>query len=140
MKFRDKFYKFMYGRNGADALYHFLMAIAGILIIVAFFLKDILKDIFVVAGIVILVLAYFRVFSKNIYKRRNENEKFKNFFKKIASFFKINYNKIKYRKQYYYVKCKECKKILRYKRIAGEHNATCPNCGFKFIVKIRGNK
>ena len=88
MKFRDKFYKFMYGRNGADALYHFLMAIAGILIIVAFFLNDILKDIFVVAGIVILVLAYFRVFSKNIYKRRNENEKFKNFFKKIASFFK----------------------------------------------------
>lgn len=130
MNLKEKIARFLYGRNGADALYQTLIFISFILLVISFAFNNIVK--YILSGIVFILFCFavFRFFSRNIYKRSEENKKFK-------KFFIIPYNKIKYRKVYYYKKCRNCKKILRFKRIKGEHNATCPSCGSKLKIKIK---
>ena len=127
---KEKIARFLYGRNGADTLYQALIGLSFVLLIVSLFFNNITRYIISSIVLVIFGFAVFRFFSKNLYKRSEENRKFKNFFI-------INYKKIKYRKEFYYKKCKICKKVLRFKRIKGEHTATCPNCGNKLKIKIR---
>ena len=136
-KFKEKLTKFFYGRNGVDALYHFMMFITLVLLIVNFFIPSPYNLILLLIICVNIFFTYFRFFSRNIYKRQKENEMFKNFFLRIGKFFKIRYNMIKYRKVFIYKKCKSCKKMLRFKRIVGNHKAVCPICRYKFEVKIK---
>ena len=84
-KFQQKLYKFMYGRYGVDKLYSF----CAILIIVAL-LVNVLASIFIknadvqfwvstaimLFDVIIISWSTFRFLSKNIYKRRRENERF----------------------------------------------------------------
>ncbi|MDO4371080.1 MAG: hypothetical protein Q4D43_07145, partial [Clostridia bacterium] len=75
-KFKDGVRNFMIGRNGADQL-SMAMLIAGIVLSL---LTSITKlAIFNLLGLVILVLTIFRMFSRNLEKRRAENQKFVNF-------------------------------------------------------------
>lgn len=129
-KIKNKISTFMNGRNGVDVIYYVLMGMSVFFLIMYFVFNGAFKVIMAILLLVCVVYAYFRFFSKNVSKRHREAKKFK-------TFFKIRYNKIKYRKVYYYKKCDNCKKILRFKRIKGEHNATCPNCSHQFKIKIK---
>ncbi len=63
---REKFYRFMQGRYGSDQFNRFLMILALVCFVVSLFGAGI----FYVIGIGILVYAYFRMLSKNVYKDR----------------------------------------------------------------------
>ena len=84
-----KFQRFMYGRYGIDQLYRGLLWIYFALLIISAILGRAVDyriyTILSVAGLAIIVFAFFRVFSKNIQKRRSENAKwlvFENMVKK----------------------------------------------------------
>ena len=65
-----RFQKFMYGRYGIDEFYSFLFKVYIVLFILNMFL-----NLSLISYIEVLLVFYmfFRVFSKNIYKRSNEN-------------------------------------------------------------------
>lgn len=77
-KFKSMLYRFMYGRYGNDQLNVFLLGLSIVLII----LNGIVFKNGIVSLLVWILLIYeiFRTYSRNIYKRRRENEVFLNGF------------------------------------------------------------
>ena len=69
----------MYGRNGMDRLSQFMLYLSLLLLIVSAILfsvssgSNISATILQYAAVLLLVLGYFRAFSRNLVKRRNEN-------------------------------------------------------------------
>ena len=134
MKFVDKIRKFMYGRYGIDELYNFLFKLYIVLLIIDLFINS-----YVLAYIelIIVVIMLYRLFSKNISKRREENKKFLKLRKRIIKPFKSKIKQIK-DKNNIYKKCSKCKMMLRLpvpnKR--GIKHVKCPKCKRKLTVLV----
>ncbi|MBQ8474987.1 MAG: hypothetical protein IJ499_04935 [Clostridia bacterium] len=137
MKFRDKLARFMWGRYGIDGLYYGLFVTYLILWAVqyVFYSYRWLKGIASLLGLAVLVFMVFRVFSKNIPRRRKENEVFMRFWVKLKNFFVLQKNKIRDFKSFTYKKCPHCKAVLRLPRKKGTHSVVCPKCRERFSVK-----
>ena len=125
MKYINKFQNFMKGRYGSDELYNFLFKLYIALVILNLFVNSII--IFFLELFLIFIIFY-RFFSKKIYIRSSENQKYLKLKKKVMNIFKININKDK---NHIYKKCYKCKTILKLplpsKR--GFKKAKCPKCG-----------
>ncbi len=72
---KEKLARFMSGRYGVDQLSRLYLGIALILLVVSIFSH---LGIFYIAGIVLLVYTYYRMFSKNISKMYAQNQKYLN--------------------------------------------------------------
>lgn len=138
--FMDMAYKFqrlMTGRYGIDQLWRALLLFYLLGIIIANILyrfSKIAYGAFFVLSLAILIFAVFRVFSKNIEARRNENAVWLKFMGKIKQKFLFEKNKFKQRKTHKFVKCSKCKKNLRLPKHKGKINVTCPHCKNQFMV------
>lgn len=132
-----KLQRFMAGRYGIDKLWTVLLIGYFILVIIANILYRFSKvsyyAIFALAA-ALLVFALFRVFSKNIEARRNENNTWLAFTAKIRQKFMFAKNKWKQRKTHKFVKCSQCKKTLRLPKHKGKIKVTCPHCNNQFVV------
>lgn len=136
MRFRDKVARFMWGRYGIDGLYYFLFALYLVLWIVQVFVKqDLAKAIISIVALAVLIFMIFRVFSRNIAKRRKENDRFMGFWRSIKNFLVLQKNKIRDIKSFTYKKCPSCKANLRLPRKKGTHSVVCPRCKNRFEVK-----
>ena len=72
--------RFMYGRNGVDQLNRALAAAYLILFFVGMLISNLLKSdalayVFTVLENILVIILLFRTFSKNLYKRRAENQR-----------------------------------------------------------------
>lgn len=126
MRFRDKFQKFMYGRYGPDDLYNFLFK----LYIFLFILNIIINNYIInILELVVIFIMFYRFFSKKIYVRSNENQRFLKLKKQILVPF-INIKRNIKDKDHIYKKCRKCKTTLKLplpsKR--GIQHAKCPHC------------
>ncbi len=114
MNFKNRLYSFMYGRYGVDKLSYALWIISIVLSVAIIFIPIVAVKISLqLLSVLLLIYVFFRMFSRNHYKRRKENEKFIKLTKPISSFFKLNINRFKYRKTHCYRKCPHCKNQLR---------------------------
>lgn len=137
MRFRDKLARFFYGRYGADSLYYFLLALYFVLWFVLLFIGNFFIRIFLsLLQTAVLVLMIYRVLSRNVYKRRRENEIFLKLFQPFKSFFILTKNRIRDIKSFRYRKCPHCKAMLRLPRRKGNHPVICPRCKKRFIAKV----
>lgn len=140
-KLKAKLAAFMQGRYGPDRLYYY--SIVGV--IVLWILRAIFQvlhlrifaELFNLVGLALLVFATYRVFSKNIYKRREENRRFSSFIGKVGGDKDIFKNRIKERKTHVYRKCPHCKATLRLPRDRGTHTVRCPKCSERFSLTIK---
>ena len=131
-KFKDGVRNFMIGRNGTDQL-SMAMLIAGIVLSL---LTAITKlGIFNLLGLIVLILTIFRMFSRNLEKRRAENQKFVNFRANFGTNAKQLMNRLKSMKKYKYFKCPQCGARLRLPRKVGEVTVTCGKCKNQFKQK-----
>ncbi len=132
-RLRERFYIFMQGRYGTDQFYNFLIAIYFIILVVNLFVGS-----FILSMIELLLLIYmfFRVFSRNIYKRQKENNTYLRLSRKPKDFFKLTKNKFRDRKTHVYKTCPACKSTLRLPKVKGKHTAVCPRCARRFDVRI----
>jgi hypothetical protein len=141
---RERFTEFMYGRNGIDAFYYFLLWTIIILTLLNLYFKNT-----VLSCIEILIFAYaaFRVLSRDVYRRQKENQiylsalaKIRRFFtkikRKVTASIALLKNKWRDRKTHVYKKCPKCKNTLRLPKIKGKHTAACPCCDNRFDVRI----
>ena len=128
---KEKFYRFMQGRYGNDQFNRFLM----ILVIVCFALSLFGVRPFYVLGMVLLIYAYFRLFSKNIYKRRQENAVYLRYEYKVRQWFATFKRDMEQRKTHHIYRCPSCKQKIRIPRGKGKIEIRCPKCGQTFIKK-----
>lgn len=134
MNWRDKFTNFMYGRYGVDQLSRFMLIVTFVLCILSMFIRIPLLSTLI---LLLIILTYFRMFSKNIYKRAAENEKYLQFiskFKKNAGTGTYTNSQNAQQKKYYkYFKCPGCSQKIRIPKGHGKIEIRCPKCNTKFI-------
>ena len=75
---REKLARFFAGRNGVDQLGRAVMIVTVILLVVSMFTHGRLSDLLFVLVLIGIIYMYFRMFSRNVTKRREENAKYLN--------------------------------------------------------------
>jgi chromate transport protein ChrA len=131
MKFREKLARFMYGRNGADHLGMALLWVYLALAIAAVFFKPLY-----ILALLLVGWMLFRIFSKNLYKRQAENQKYLRLVGKVKGWVTLQKNKVRDRKTHRYRTCPHCRATLRLPNKKGRHTVCCPKCRKDFEVKI----
>lgn len=129
---KEKLYRFMAGRYGMDQLNRFLSMAALVLVILNLFLK---KPIIWTAAMLLLVLCYIRMLSRNMEKRRQENGKYLQIKSKFTTGFQNWMDRQKQHKEYCFFRCPSCKAMLRVPRGKGRIRVTCRKCGNAFERK-----
>ena len=129
---REKFQRFMAGRYGVDELSKFLNIVLLVLLVMSIFIRS---GILYLLALGILIYSYFRMFSRNISKRYEENQKFVNF--RYRNVVKWNNFKKRFaqRKEYRFYHCPQCKQTVRVPRGRGKICITCPKCRMEFVKK-----
>ncbi len=124
--------KFMYGRYGMDAFGVTLSFFALFLSFTSRF-----KALFFLLWVsyAILIYAIYRMLSKNVYRRREENFKFLKLTAPIAGFFKKMTLRVRDRKTHKYFACPACRQEVRVPRRNSVLKITCPKCGNVFKKK-----
>ncbi|WP_270567885.1 hypothetical protein [Clostridium beijerinckii] len=130
----DRLRRFMFGRYGGDELSKALLVLSFILLLVMNFVPNNLRFLVILAYTPAMI-CMFRIFSRNIYKRRNENYKYLKIKNKIVMWFRNNINRIKTLKTYKYYTCSNCKQKLRVPRGKGKMSITCSKCKSSFKGK-----
>ena len=138
MRLRDRLARFFWGRYGVDGLYYGLFALYVVIWIAQLFVRDkeVVAAALAILGTLVIAVMVFRVLSRNIPRRRRENEIFMKAFGSVKSFFLLQKNKIRDRKDFIYRKCPACKATLRLPRRTGEHTVRCPRCSHRFDIKV----
>lgn len=129
--------RFMYGRNGVDKLGIASMW-AGIALEVA---SALLSRRFVTAGnllyslsLVVWGVILFRMFSKNLEKRRAENQRWLVFWERVKGQSSGAWARHA-DKEHKYFTCRNCKAICRVPAGKGNIIITCPKCGAEIRAK-----
>lgn len=150
-KFREKLYRFMYGRYGTDDLYTFSLILFFILwaaeLLVTSFMPEgwaqaIVSLSFSTAITALLIWSVFRVFSRNVYKRRRENQAYLKALRAVKRFFTGNTSRKSKSgnrdgADLIFRDCTKCGATLRLPRRAGRHRVKCPRCSHLFYVKSK---
>ena len=125
--------RLMYGRNGSDQLGRAAIVAALVLDVVSMFVirnrhLQLVGILLYWVAMALLLYAIFRAFSKNLYKRREENSKFLQWTWKVKngrSAAKARHADTAHK----YFTCKNCKTICRVPVGKGKIVITCPKCG-----------
>ena len=121
-RLRSGFRRFMEGRYGTDKL-NTTILIAGVVVcIVEIFIPfATIKMVLTLLSYGLMFLAIFRAFSRNTYKRYQENRKYLMLLDRIKD------------KEHRYFDCPRCRQPVRVPRGKGKIAITCPKCREKFI-------
>ena len=128
---REKIQRFMCGRYGMDRLNQILMFCAFVCLLFSFFGSGFSYIIATVA----MIYAYFRMFSKNITQRSQENERYLKQELKMRGLLGKWKKTLGQRKNYHIYKCTNCGQKLRVPRGRGKIAISCRKCGNEFMKK-----
>ncbi len=116
--------RFMAGRYGTDQLNMAILGAGLVLCIISMFIRiPQLNLLMTTISYALVFWAVFRTFSRNTYKRYEENRKFRQFF-----------DRLKDREHRYYT-CPKCHQSVRVPRGKGKIAITCPRCRERFVRK-----
>ena len=133
-KIRAALIQFMYGRNGMDQLNRALfflylgLWILQIVLTAAGLMNNLLRTAYDVLLWALFVLFFYRTFSRNLGKRREENQRWVNWLWRMKSS-RQGARERHADKAHKYFTCKNCKTICRVPVGKGEIIITCPKCG-----------
>ncbi|MDF2675770.1 MAG: hypothetical protein K0Q97_57 [Bacillota bacterium] len=125
------FQKFMIGRYGTDKLSMTLL-VGGMIVT---FIGDIVhSEILILSSYIFFTASFFRILSKNISARQQENIKFLKYYNPTTAWVKSQINVLKGNKSYKYFSCPNCKQKMRAPRKKGSIMVTCNKCSNKFNI------
>ena len=124
-RLNTKMQQFMVGRYGADELGRFISVSTLVCLLVSLFTK---WGILYWIGLFLIFYTYFRMFSKNVSKRYQENQKFLTLRYKAVAKWSIMKKHFLERKIYRFYKCPQCKQKVRVPKGRGKICITCPKC------------
>lgn len=111
---------FMNGRAGADQL-GWALLVLGLLLNLAGSLTQL--SVLCLLAYIPFVLTIFRMFSRNVEKRRRENAAFTGVFRRLRD------------REHRYFSCPKCRQRVRVPRGKGKISIRCPQCGERFVKK-----
>lgn len=132
MKLVDKIRKFMYGRYGTDELYNFLFKLYMVVLVIDLFIKF---DVLIYLELFLVIVVLYRFLSKDISRRREENQKFLRLKNNITKPFSVWWKQVR-DKNNIYKKCSKCGTVLRLPvpdRYGIKH-VKCPKCKKRFSI------
>lgn len=135
MKFKDRVARFMYGRYGMDPFSRFLVIAALVFLVLSMFFGGVVSSVFWLAGLLALIYSYVRAFSKNIEKRRSENNWYLKKQSAVKRWFRSWKDRWSQRKDYKFFRCPSCKSLLRVPKGKGRIQLSCRQCGHRFERK-----
>lgn len=132
LNMREKMQRFMTGRYGTDELSRVYIIAALVLFVISIFSR---WNIFYWIGLALMIYTYWRMLSKNVSKRYEENQKFLNF--RYQAAVKKNTMKKQWsqRNIYRFYKCPGCSQTVRVPKGKGKICITCPKCRTEFVKK-----
>lgn len=102
---RERLIRFMTGRNGADNLSRAVSVVVIVLLVVSlFFHGDAARALWILA-VLGMVYVYFRMFSRNVYKRRDENAKYLRATAGVRTYFRGLRERWSQRRDYKFFRC-----------------------------------
>lgn len=127
----------MKDRYGVDRFTQVLVYLAFILSCIAILVQNpnasaILQNI----TLIIVLYSLFRILSKNFNKRYQENIKFMKATKPIRAELQLLKLRWRDRKEYKYVRCDNCKNVMRVPKNKGRIKIKCRKCGNEFIKRV----
>lgn len=125
---KEKFIHFMQGRYGVDTLNTHALYLVILLLIINIFFNNMIV---MIIGYALWALILYRMFSKQVYKRYHENEKYMQLISPVSQFFKLQKTRLSDRQHRYY-RCPQCKQMVRLPKGRGKIIVTCPKCHHKF--------
>lgn len=129
---KNGFRRFMQGRYGGDNLSR-AQLMAGLVCYLLALISRV--TLFSYIGLALYFWALFRMFSRNVEKRGEENRKYL----ALTGNAKTNFRQAKVRaqnsKQYKYFRCPKCHSYLKLPRGVGEVTVTCGKCKNQFRKK-----
>lgn len=133
-KFRNALYRFMYGRNGVDALSWALVVLEVVLSLLSSFIhvRGVSQALYFVSTVLMFVVLL-RIFSRDLARRQAENAKFLTWWTPKANAIR-GARARRADKAHKYVRC-SCGAYCRVPRGVGRVELTCPKCGRKKVIK-----
>lgn len=130
--------RWMRGRYGVFDSLNKLLIIIGLISLVAGNFISIMSWPLLLLAYGTFIWAYYRLFSKKVYVRSNENQKYLRLKMKYQKKFKQQKTKFEQRKEYKYFRCSNpsCKQQLRAPKGRGEIKVTCSKCHEVFTKKV----
>ena len=115
---------FMVGRYGTDKLNMVILS-AGLVVclVSAFFDAPRINLLLTAVSYGLMFWALYRCFSRNTYKRYQENRKFLQVFDRLKD------------RDHRYFDCPKCRQVVRVPRGKGKIAITCPKCKERFVKK-----
>ena len=129
---KERMQRFMAGRYGNDQLNQFIFIVAIISMVLEIITR---QSLFYTLTLVLLILAYVRVFSRNINKRYEENMKFLQKKDAILNKFRKQKYYAAQRRNFHIYTCPQCKQKIRIPKGKGKISITCQKCRTSFIKK-----
>lgn len=129
---KERMQRFIAGRYGNDQLNQFIFIVAIISMVLEIITR---QSLFYTLTLVLLILAYVRVFSRNINKRYEENMKFLQKKDAILNKFRKQKYYAAQRRNFHIYTCPQCKQKIRIPKGKGKISITCPKCRTSFIKK-----
>ncbi len=116
--------RFMMGRYGTDKLNMYILGAGVIICLLTMFISVPLVDLVLsLISYALLIWAMTRTFSRNTYKRYQENRRFLLFLDRLKD------------REHKYFHCPKCRQQVRVPKGKGKISITCPKCREKFIRK-----
>ena len=116
--------RFMMGRYGNDKLNMYILGVGVVASLLSVLIPvTAVKLLLTTVSYAFLVVALIRCFSRNTYKRYEENRKFLKFLTRAKD------------REHRYFSCPKCHQTVRVPRKKGKISITCPKCREKFIRK-----
>lgn len=132
---RERLLRFMSGRNGNDALNRFLIVVGLVLFLLSTIFSKTLGQVLYPLFFILLVFTYFRMFSRNLYKRQRENAWYYQQRSRFLGSLRMVKERWIQRKDYCFFACPSCKTMLRVPRGRGKIKIVCRKCGTSFVRK-----
>lgn len=128
---REKLMRFMQGRYGNDRLGQAMLVLALICMVLSMFRIPFVSTV----GLIVLVLVYYRMFSRQIDKRAAENQKYLALEWKVRAKLQKRKQAVAQSRTHRIFKCPKCRQKLRVPRHRGRIAISCRKCGTEFIRK-----
>lgn len=128
----NRFREWMIGRYGVDQLGIFMLAVYFILTVINMFVSS---KVIVLICYAIAILCLFRAFSRKIYKRQQENNKFLALSRPAQSLVRLWKRKFREKDTSRFYKCPGCKQTIRVPKGKGKIEIRCPKCGARFVKR-----
>jgi DNA-directed RNA polymerase subunit RPC12/RpoP len=122
----------MMGRYGTDQLSIALIILYTLLVVAANFTN---LAVLAYIGYIPMALCIYRMLTKDINRRRQENYKFVILINPVYLWFKRMLKRAKNANIYRYYKCPNCKQNVYVPKGKGKIRITCPRCKTEFVKK-----